>query len=88
MHRPAADGGTEARALLIPLAARAWQLGDDGAPRIGAWPAVARMLGLPSGAAAALGYLWRGDRTLTPIWRERLAGVGPEDSLKDSCTDS
>jgi hypothetical protein len=83
-HRLAEDGGTEAQALLLPLARLAYQIGEDGAPRIGAWPAVARMLGLPSGAAAALGYLWRGDRRITAVWRARLVASekNPQESSR------
>lgn len=79
-HRRALDGGAAARDLLRPLAARVHQIRPDGDPRVGAWPAVARMLSLPPGSDAALRYLWRGDRPLTDLWRARLSGVPPTES--------
>lgn len=68
---PATDGGAEARALLLPLAAAAHQV-IDGAPTSNAWAAVARMLGMTDWERGELGKLWRGQRRLTPGWRTRL----------------
>lgn len=94
-HRPASDGGAEAQALLVPLARRLYQLDGEGHPLPGAWPAVARLLGLGATGSAQLGYLWRGDRPLTSLWRGRLSpapersavpevGVVPPESVDPS----
>jgi hypothetical protein len=72
----ALDGGAEARALLLPLATAAHQV-VNGEPTPNAWAAVARMLGLKDWERGELGKFWRGERQLTPTWRERLKDSTP-----------